>query len=72
MGLAEGQGIKLNATAEQQEADKRKKLIDEIYGYVENETQEEKEKKSQIQELFNAYVQHRKEKQQNPLKTMMG
>ena len=46
-------------------------MIDEIYGYVEGQTQEEQEKKNQIMELFNAYIQHRKAKQQNPLNKMM-
>jgi len=71
VGLPEGVG-KLQGGSETQDADKRKKMIDEIYGYVEDQTHEEKEKKNELMELFNSYVEHRKSKQQKPLGQMLG
>jgi hypothetical protein len=71
MGLSDGIG-NIQKNPENQEADKRKKMIDEIYGYVEDQTQEEKEKKNELMDLFNSYVEHRKNKMQKPLGTMLG
>jgi ribosomal protein L20 len=57
---------------EQMDAEKRKKMIDEIYGYSEAQEEEDKEKKSQLMELINSYAEHRKQKQQQPLKSLLS
>ena len=62
----------LNKSPEDAEAEKRKKLIEEIYGYEGTEDEEEKNKKSQIMELISTYAEHRKQKQQQPLKSLVG
>jgi hypothetical protein len=63
---------KLNQPTQESDSDKRKKMIDEIYGYTEEQTGEEKQKKSELMDLFNSYVEHRKSKMQKPLGTMLG
>lgn len=51
------------------EMEKRKQMIDEIYGYGD---MEDEEKKDKFKEMLQAYMEHRKQKQQAPLKHIFG
>lgn len=53
----------------EKEQDKRKQLIEDMYGYTEDMNDEEKD---EFAELVKGYVQHRKEKQAKPLKSILG
>jgi GTP-binding protein EngB required for normal cell division len=61
--------LAFNKSLSEKEADRRKALLDEMYGYTEEMSDEQK---SELQQLVSAYMEHRKNKQQQPLRTMLG
>jgi hypothetical protein len=56
-------------TQQQKEADERKKMIDEIYGYT---GEDEKKKDDKISDILQKFMEYRKQKQQPQLKHIFG
>jgi len=54
----------------EQEAQKRKELIDEMYGYTGEEM--DKEAKDEFTELVKSYLEYRKNKYKKPLKDVVA
>jgi hypothetical protein len=63
----------LNKSMADKEADKRKAMVDEMYyGEAGKEEPKEEEEKGELSQLFDAYMEHRKQKQQPALKNILG
>jgi hypothetical protein len=52
------------------EKEKRQALVEEMYGYTPEDT--ENQQKDEFAELVKGYVEHRKGKQKQPLKSILG
>jgi hypothetical protein len=63
----------LNKSMADKEADKRKAMVDEMYyGEADKEEPKEEEDKGELSQLFDAYMEHRKQKQKPALKNILG
>lgn len=64
----------LNKSMPEKEAEKRKAMIDEMYGTPTGQEEQppEEAEKNELSQLFEAYMEHRKQKQQPALKNILG
>jgi hypothetical protein len=58
-------------TLADKEKEKRQALVEEMYGYTPEE-QMSPEQKDEFSELIKSYAEHRKGKQKQPLKNILG
>jgi hypothetical protein len=49
----------------EKEAEKKKAILDEMYGETEQQ-------KAEMKEMFDSYVEHMKQKQQQPLRNVLA
>jgi hypothetical protein len=60
----------VSKTLAEKEKEKRQALVEEMYGYTPEDT--DNQQKDEFAELVKGYIEHRKGKQKQPLKSILG